>query len=359
MNLAATFELTLKRFIRAPREKVFDAFVHAEQAKHWMCPRGMTIPVAEFDARIGGSYRLTMRARDGEQFTAGGSYREIVRPERLAYTWAWRGEGLPNTETLITVTFVERDGGTELTMTHAGFPDAGLRDSHEEGWSSSLNQLCDRVDARGRAATVALLGDPRSSYVRTARMALAEKGVQYTLQPAAAHSPEVLALSPFGRIPVFRDGPIELFETSAILRYLEEAFPGPSLLPGNLRDRARCEQWVSAINAYVDGPLIRRYVLHYVFPRGAGGKPDRGVIDATVREMPGILAVLDRAYDGRDWLAGRTLSMADLFLAPIIYYVEMFPEGKALLPQYPNLMRGQAAVRARASFKETMPPKGT
>lgn len=358
MNRAATFDLTLKRYIRAPREKVFDAFVKAEHARQWMCPRGMTMPVAEFDARVGGKYRVTMRARDGEQFTAGGTYREIARPERLTYTWAWQGEGMPNVETLITVAFSERDGGTEVVMTHSGFPDAGMCESHEQGWGSSFNKLCDLLDARGQAATITLVGDPRSTYVRTVRMGLAEKGVKYTLQPAAPHTPEVLALHPFGRLPAFRDGPVELFESSAILRYVEEAFPGPSLLPGNIRDRARCEQWVSAINSYVDGPLIRRYVLHYVFPKGADGKPDRTAIEAAAKEMPGVLAILDRAYGERDFLVGNALSMADLFLAPILFYVEMFPEGKALLPKYPNLMRGQAAVRERASYKDTMPSIG-
>lgn len=358
MNRDAGFELKLTRFIRAPRNKVFDAFVKAEHARQWMCPRGMIIPAAEFDARVGGKYRVTMRARDGEQFTAGGTFREINCPERLTYTWAWQGEGMPNVETLITLTFTERDGGTDLVMTHSGFPDAGMRDSHEEGWGSSLNNLCDLLDARGQAATVTLIGDPRSSYVRTARMGLAEKGVKYTLQPAAPHSPEVLALHPFGRVPAFRDGTIEFFETSAILRYVEEAFPGPSLLPGNIRDRARCEQWVSAINAYVDGPFVRRYVLQYVFPKGPDGKPDRAVVDAAVREMPERLAALERAYGGRDFLVGKTLSMADLFLAPILFYVELFPEGKALLPKYPNVMRGQAAIRERASFKDTMPSLG-
>ena len=358
MNRTATFDLTLKRTIRAPREKVFDAFVQAEHARRWMCPRGMTIPEADFDARVGGRFRVTMRARDGEQFTATGTYREIARPQRLVYTWQWVGEAMPNVETLITVAFTEREGGTELVMTHSGFPDAGMRDSHEEGWGSSLNNLCDALDARGQAATVTLIGDPRSSYMRTARMGLAEKGVRYTLQPAAPHSPEILALHPFGRIPAFRDGPVALFETSAILRYVEEAFPGPSLLPGNIRDRARCEQWVSAINAYVDAPFVRRYVLQYVFPKGADGKPDRAAIDAAAKEMPEKLKILDDAYGGRDFLVGKALSMADLFLAPILFYVEMFPEGKALLPKYPNVMRGQAAIRERASFKETMPPKG-
>ncbi|MSQ55508.1 MAG: glutathione S-transferase family protein, partial [Betaproteobacteria bacterium] len=210
----------------------------------------------------------------------------------------------------------------------------------------------------GQTATVTLIGDPRSTYVRTVRMGLAEKGVKYTLQPAAPHSPEVLALHPFGRLPAFRDGPVTLFETSAILRYVEEAFPGPSLLPGNIRDRARCEQWVSAINSYLDGLLVRRYVLNYVFPKGADGKPERAAIDAAVKEMPAQFAILERAYDTRNYLVGSACSMADLFLAPILFYVEMFPEGKALLPNYPNVMRAQAAIRERASYRETMPPMG-
>lgn len=132
-------------------------------------------------------------------------------------------------------------------------------------------------------------------------MGLAEKGVQYTLQPAAPHTPEVNALHPFGRIPVLADGPISVFETSAILRYVEEAFPGPSLVPGSIRERARGEQWVSALNAYVDGPLVRRYVLPYV---------------------------------------------------------GLFPEGKALIANYPNLARGHAPIAERASFRDTMPPMG-
>ncbi len=355
MNRTATFDLTLIRFIRAARENVFDAFVQAKHAQQWMCPRGMTIPEASFDARVGGRFRVTMQARDGEKFTAAGVYREIARPERLAYTWQWEGKQMPNIETLITVTFVKRAEGTELRMTHSGFPDAQMRDSHEEGWGSSLNRLTDILDERGQAATIVLLGDPRSTYVRTARMGLAEKGVKYTLQPVGPHTPEILAVHPFGRLPAFRDGRVALFETSAILRYVEEAFPGPSILPGTIRDRARCEQWVSAINAYYYELMIRRYVLQYIFPKGADGKPDRATIDAAAKEMPAKLAILDGTYGERDVLAGKAVSMADLFLAPILHYVEQFPEGKQLLPNYPNLMRGQAAIRARPSFAATTP----
>src|SRR5688500_228871 len=123
MNRAPTFELKLAREIRAPRERVFDAFVAEAAMRQWMCPRGMTIPALEVDARVGGGFRITMRARDGEQFTAVAAYREIARPERLVYTWQWVGEGMPNVETLITVTFAERDGAPLVRRNHHSFPD--------------------------------------------------------------------------------------------------------------------------------------------------------------------------------------------------------------------------------------------
>src|SRR5206468_2313096 len=143
------------------------------------------------------------------------------------------------------------------------------------GWSSCFNRLNDLLDARGTAATVTLLGDPRSTYVRTARMGFAEKGVAITLQPVAPHSPEILAVHPFGRIPALRDGEIEVWETSAILRYLDESFgDGPLLTPGRIADRVTGEQWVSAVNSYLYDTMVRRCVLQYVFPKGANGQPD-------------------------------------------------------------------------------------
>jgi glutathione S-transferase len=355
MNKTATFELTLERTIRAPREKVFEAFVTPELMKTWMCPRGMAIPEVSADPHPGGRYSVTMQARDGDRFTAGGIYQEVEPPELLVYTWQWQGEGMPNVETLITVRFTERDGATHVRMTHSGFPDAGLRDSHDSGWNSSLNNLVEQFDARGTAANVALLGDPRSTYVRTARMGLAEKGIQYTLQPAMPQTPEILAIHPWGKMPAFRDGDLQLFETSAILRYVDEAFPGPSLLPGNIRDRARCEQWVSAINSYCYDAMVRRYLLQYVFPKGADGKPDRAVIDAALKDVAAQLAIFDAAYGEKNLLAGANVSLADLFLAPILAYVPTMPEGKDLMKAVPNVARAQAAMRERASFKDSEP----
>jgi glutathione S-transferase len=357
MKRMESFELQLSRFIRAPRQKVFDAFVTREALTAWMCPRGMSISDAAVDARVGGRYRVVMRARDGSIFIVGGAYREIESPRRLVYTWQWEGETMPKVETLITLTFTERDGGTQLDMHHSGFPDAGMRDAHASGWSSTFNRLTDLLDERGSAATVTLLGDPRSTYTRTARMGLAEKGVEYTLAPTAPRTPEILPVHPFGKIPGFRDGEIPLFETSAILRYIDESFDGPALLPDTIRDRARCEQWVSAVNAYCYDAMIRRYVLQYIFPRGAGGKPDRAIIDGALGEIAAHLRVFDQAYEGRDYLVGNALCMADLFLAPILAYVEVMPEGAELLAAVPGIRRGQAVMRERRSFTDTEPPR--
>jgi glutathione S-transferase len=299
-----------------------------------------------------------MVARNGACFVVGGTYREVKRPERLVYTWLWQGENSPlsGLDTLIEVDLVERDGGTELTLRHSGFPAGAARDAHHQGWVSTLNRLVDHVDARGTAATLTLLGDVHSTYTRTARMALAEKGLACTFQACTPHSADILAIHPFGRIPALRDGEIEIFETSAMLRYLDESFgAAPLLMPGTIPGRARCEQWVSAVNAYFYDTMARRYVLQYIFPSGEGGNPDRAVIDGALKELPIQLAALDKAYGTSDWLAGGALSMADLFVAPILAYVEQMPEGAALLAAAPNVRRAQAVMRARASFTSTDP----
>jgi glutathione S-transferase len=361
MNAPELRALQLSRFIRAPREKVFDAFVTESLMCAWHCPRGMTVASASADARVGGAWRIEMVARDGTRFAVGGRYRELARPQRLVYTWQWEGDmpNMPAVETLIEVRLDSRDDGTELSMTHSGFPTDAMRASHEHGWASCFNRLNDALDPRGTAATLTLLGDPRSSYVRTARMGFAEKGVAITLQPCAPHSPEILAIHPFGRIPALRDGSIELWETSAILKYLDESFgDGPLLAPVRSIERALCEQWVSAVHCYLYDTMVRRCVLQYVLPQGENGQPDRAIIDAAAREMPAQLGALERAYAKGDFLAGDRVSFADLFVAPILAYLEQTPEGGRLLSDMPNIRRAQTAMRQRESFTSTDPTRG-
>ena len=101
-------------------------------------------------------------------------------------------------ETIVTVTLKEQraDHGIEtvVTLLHSGFPAASARDGHVVGWNSTLNRLVDATDARGTAATLMLIGSQRSSYVRSVRMAMAEKGLAYTYDPAPPRSESATAI---------------------------------------------------------------------------------------------------------------------------------------------------------------------
>ncbi len=356
MNEGAPFELTMTRLIRAPRDRVYDAFVTEAALRVWQCPRGARVSELEVDARPGGAWRMVMQSRDGTSFKVGGVYRELSRPDRIAYTWQWEeGPMGSGAATLVEVTLSERDGETWLEMRHSGFAAAAARDAHARGWNGPLNKLSGLLDPRGSAATVTLFGLPPSSYTRTARLALAEKGVPYTFFECGPHGADILAVNPFGRLPALTDGDFAVYETSAIIRYVDESFDGPALLPGSIAERARCEQWTSAFNAYVYDAVVARCIRQYFFPRGEGGQPDRAMIDAALAEMPKTLAILDAGYAKSSWLAGDSISMADLFVMPVLAYLARMPEGPQLLAATPHLRRALEAMRQRPSFSATEP----
>jgi len=204
--------------------------------------------------------------------------------------------------------------------------------------------------------TVEIIGFAPSTYVRTVRMACEEKGVPYELKSAAPHSPEVLAIHPFGKIPVLRHGDFELCESKAIATYLDKAFAGPPLFPEDPRSAALAEQWVSLVNSMMDRVMIRTYLFGYFFPKTADGKPDRGAIDAVVPELRSQIAILDKGVAKTGHLAGDRFTFADINLLPILFYVKMFPEGADAIAGARNLAAYYERHAQRPSFKNTIPP---
>ena len=144
-----TFSVVINRTINAPRERVFEAWTNpAHLHRWWAVQEDFTVPIAEVDLRIGGSYRLGMQVPDQEQpFIVTGVYREISPPEKLVFTWKWEAAPPPYaadwvpTETLVTIEFFDRDGSTEVRLTHEMFPDETMRDEHDQGWGRCLNSL--------------------------------------------------------------------------------------------------------------------------------------------------------------------------------------------------------------------------
>jgi glutathione S-transferase len=205
-------------------------------------------------------------------------------------------------------------------------------------------------------ATVEILGFAPSSYTRVARMACEEKGVAYELKQMPPHSPEVLAIHPFGKIPALRHGDFELCESKAIADYIDRSFDGPPLFPSDPRDRARAEQWVSIVNTMVDPLMIRTYLFGYFFPKTDDGKPNRAAIDGALPALREQIAILDKAVAPTGHLAGDRFSFADINLMVILAYVKMFPEGAEALAGAKSLAAYYERHAQRPSFKNTLPP---
>ena len=203
---------------------------------------------------------------------------------------------------------------------------------------------------------VEIIGFAPSTYVRVARMACEEKGVAYDLKPAPPHSPEVLAIHPFGKIPVMRHGDFELCESKAIATYLDLSFSGPRLIPSEARHAALTEQWVSLVNTRMDATMIRTYLFAYLFPKTADGKPDRQVIDAVTPALKEEIGLLNKSVARGGYLAGDGFTFADINVMPILFYLQKFPEGAAAIAAGKPLADYYERLAARPSFQNTIPP---
>ena len=140
--------LVLARTFDAPRELVFQAWSSPEHLANWFGPKDFTLPFCETDFRPGGAYRLCMRGPDGKDYWVHGVYREILEPERLAFTWERDGADDPHPgHTLVTITLEARGAGTtRLTLHQATFDTQEIRDGHAGGWTECFARLAEYVE---------------------------------------------------------------------------------------------------------------------------------------------------------------------------------------------------------------------
>jgi len=147
----AVYELVIVRVLDAPRERVFKAWTERDRAAQWWGPQGFATIACEMDVRPGGVWLRAMRSPEGNLFRKRGVYREIVEPERLVFTYADEdAEGNLGHETVVTVTFADIGGRTELTLHQAVFATAASRAAHEGGWASCLNRFAGHLTGEDR-----------------------------------------------------------------------------------------------------------------------------------------------------------------------------------------------------------------
>jgi glutathione S-transferase len=197
---------------------------------------------------------------------------------------------------------------------------------------------------------------PGSPFSRAALVMLEEKGAAYRVMPVTAglRSTQHLSRHPFGRVPVLEHGDFRLYETQAILRYLDRVLPEPALTPQDPRRAARMDQAMNVNDWYLF--LGAANVIGFqriVGPRLMGLTPDEAAIAAAIPRARTVFDELARLLGGQSYFTGETLTLADLLLAPQLDFLQQTPEWEPLATSHANLCQWLARMQARPSFLAT------
>ena len=134
--------LEIKRLIKAPRDRVYAAWTDPAQLKQWFGPENVQTHDFIADVRVGGKYRWDLSNSEGEKMTVYGEYRELQPGKKIVFTWQWDDdEAWENQVSIVTVELEDREGGTELRLSHQQLPSEESRDRHAHGWNSVLDKL--------------------------------------------------------------------------------------------------------------------------------------------------------------------------------------------------------------------------
>ncbi len=204
-----------------------------------------------------------------------------------------------------------------------------------------------------------LFGRPFSVYVRSVRLALEEKGLAYELVHVDPFGPDGVpdwypALQPFGKIPALRDGDLELFESDAILRYLEARYPDPALTPA---DDPAAQARVVQIMRIMDNHAYPAMVWSVFVPLFRD-TPGRMPLDQGLAESRRVLEVLDGLMPGDGFLVGDRLTLADTHFLPAMVFFAAVEPGAEMIDEFPRLAGWLDRMRARPSVERTRTPVG-
>ena len=198
---------------------------------------------------------------------------------------------------------------------------------------------------------------PGSPFGRSVLAMLEEKRAPYRLSPLAPGSlktPEYLALHPFGRVPVLVHNGFKLYETQAILRYLDRVLPEPSLTPSDVKRAARMDQAMNVNDWYLFHDVGNVIIFQRVIgPQLMGLTPDEDVIKAAMPKAHAVYDELSRLLGAQPYFAGEAVSLADLMLAPAVEFFTIIPEWSALGAPHANLVSWMKRMQEQPSMKAT------
>jgi len=211
---------------------------------------------------------------------------------------------------------------------------------------------------------IELFGADYSVYVRSARLALEEKGLAYKLVPIDIFDPDgppaaYRELHPFGKIPALRHGETVLYETQAILRYVDDAFDGPPLQPPDPFNRARMTQILAILDNYAYRTLVWDIYVERVVKTRDGAPADEVKIASAMGLARTIVSALEELCTPGPFLLGDQLTLADCHAAPMVSLFDQAEEGALLLKSAPELAAWLDRFQKRPSFETTRPAQST
>jgi glutathione S-transferase len=201
-------------------------------------------------------------------------------------------------------------------------------------------------------------GPAMSPYVWSARLALAEKGVAHELVPVSREEfrqEPHLSRHPFGKVPAFEHDGFQLYETQAIVRYVDERFPGFPLQPTDVHEFSRMNQIMGIVDAYAWSAIAAGIAFNRLVAPRLGLPADEAAVAAAVPRARLVLSEFARLQGERQFLAGERISLADLMVAPLLFYLSLTTEG-APLDEHAGLRAWLRRIEERQSFQVTKPP---
>jgi glutathione S-transferase len=163
---------------------------------------------------------------------------------------------------------------------------------------------------------------PFSTNVERVELALAHKGIEVEhVDVDPADRSEVVRVSGQDLVPVLVDGDRVLSDSPVILEYLEERFPEPPLYPSEPARRAEVRLFLDWFN------LLWKRPPNLIVAEEGKPEPDRERIAELEGRIAGSLTVFEDLLDGRDFLFGHELSVADVTAFPFLKYAVLWTEG--------------------------------
>jgi glutathione S-transferase len=201
-------------------------------------------------------------------------------------------------------------------------------------------------------------GVPGSPFMRSVCATMEEKSAAYRIQAFGPGGMREHKLHPFNRVPVIDHGDFRLYETQAILRYVDAVFPGPALQPTNPKSAARMNQ-IIGINDWYLFPQAARIIVfqRIVGPVLMGVTPNEAAVSAALPDAGHCFVELNRLLGDQPFLAGDQLTIADLLLAPQLVYLAAIPECASMMAGT-RLQAWLERIEARPSMQATRPPEG-